>query len=172
MMRRWKKWNNAPENVLSANRRRRLLFPTPEEETQDKLQSGTASKIMNAFSIRFDLKAEVFMFHKSIVWSSTQEKHRLTPKTRRLVFNLCLPKDLLVQSTQTRWNLLQSTEWRVYSDERFRVHVQVYHFDAACTYRDSIKTTAEQAAAAVITSQKQHIRWDKYIWVGYWNYHA
>lgn len=28
-------WSSpAPENVLSANRRRRLLFPTPEEETQ------------------------------------------------------------------------------------------------------------------------------------------
>jgi len=26
--------NHAPENVLSANRRRRLLFPTPEEKTQ------------------------------------------------------------------------------------------------------------------------------------------
>lgn len=34
MMLQWKKQNHAPENVLSANRRRRLLFPTPEEQTQ------------------------------------------------------------------------------------------------------------------------------------------
>lgn len=77
-----KKGGHKPENVLSANRKRRLLFPTPEKETEKSTERGLGYKrFLKKYRLCVHLKSSIrFAQAKQSKAGKTMERKKVDKK--------------------------------------------------------------------------------------------